>query len=143
MLRRIVAAAVAIAAAGLLALASTLAPDPAGHGTHEQLGLYKCGWPMAFGIPCPTCGMTTAFAHAADGNLPAAFRAQPFGALTALACAASVWVGGYIALTGSHIGAVCATMLRPRWVWAMCFLLALAWVYKIITFPPTDSWSLL
>lgn len=35
------------------------------------------------GIPCATCGMTHAFVSLAHGEVAAAFRASPFGALLA------------------------------------------------------------
>ena len=84
-----VAAAVALAAAGPLVLAAWLEPAAAGLGTHEQLGLPACGWVAAAGIPCPSCGMTTAFAHAARGDLLGSFLVQPAGAILALAAAKS------------------------------------------------------
>jgi hypothetical protein len=34
---------------------------------------------LAFGLPCPTCGLTTAFAHLARGELPEAVHANPMG----------------------------------------------------------------
>ena len=35
-------------------------PDARGHGTHERLGMLPCSWPQSLGLPCPTCGVTTA-----------------------------------------------------------------------------------
>src|SRR5690606_33691507 len=64
---RIVACGVGAGCLGVLGLAPWLTPAAAGHGTHGQLGLPPCGWVLAMGRPCPSCGMTTAFAHAADG----------------------------------------------------------------------------
>jgi hypothetical protein len=50
---------------------------------------------IATGLPCPTCGMTTAFSHAVRGQLIRAFWAQPSGLAMALAtivlAGASVW----------------------------------------------------
>jgi uncharacterized protein DUF2752 len=69
----------------LLWIAAMLEPDPRGFGTHEQLGLPPCGFAVRTGLPCPTCGMTTAFAHFVRGHVAAAFQANPFGALAFLA----------------------------------------------------------
>ena len=53
---------------GLLAVAAWLEPSPTGIGTHQQLGLPPCTFWMLFGRPCPTCGMTTSWAHLVRGQ---------------------------------------------------------------------------
>ena len=52
----------ALGLAGVLGTARLLEPDPRGFGTHTQLGLAPCAFARITGRPCPTCGMTTAFA---------------------------------------------------------------------------------
>lgn len=59
--------------------ARMLVPDPAGHGTHTQLGLPPCGFLVLTGCPCPGCGLTTSFAHMARLDFFGAARANPFG----------------------------------------------------------------
>lgn len=85
------------------AIASRLVPDPSGLGTHHQLGLAACPTLARSGQPCPTCGMTTAVAHLADGSMAKAWNTQPaavFIALsaagTAIWAAASAWRGQVI-----------------------------------------------
>lgn len=63
----------------LLVVAARLEPDPAGMGTHRQLGLGPCTFLTLTGWPCPTCGMTTCFSLAAHGRFLDAFLNQPFG----------------------------------------------------------------
>jgi hypothetical protein len=65
----------------VLVTAFRLEPDPRGVGTHEQLGLPACGFLIDHGVPCISCGMTTAFAAMAHGNVALALRSNPFGAL--------------------------------------------------------------
>jgi len=65
----------------LLVLASNLAPDPLGTGTHRQLGLPGCSMLMMAGMRCPGCGMTTAWSHCVRGNWDAAFQANLGGTL--------------------------------------------------------------
>jgi Protein of unknown function (DUF2752) len=90
---------------GLIAgfcLAASLQPDPSGFGTHRQLGLPPCIVRLVFGIPCPSCGMTTSFACLMRGQLEGAFRANPAGLLLGLVCAALVpwcWLSVFYART--------------------------------------------
>lgn len=118
---------------GVLILASLLTPTAAGHGTHTQLGLPPCGMMTLMGAPCPTCGMTTAFAHATDGDLLASWRTQPAGALLALIAAMAVLVSGYALATGAPLEPVLAPLARPRTIWIGGAVLLLAWVYKILS----------
>lgn len=100
-----------------------------------QLGLPNCGWMMTMGKPCPTCGMTTAFAYAAHGQLGLAVLAQPMGAFLSLATGAAFWIGLYVAVTGSRIGEVCGNLARPRVLWALAGAGAAAWAYKLYIWP--------
>ncbi len=123
-----------IGAAGLLAvlvLAARLRPASEGIGTHESLGLPSCSFHSVAGTPCPTCGMTTAFAHAADANPLAAIAAQPMGALLALAAATGFWLCLHIAATGSMLGGVVERLLGTRVLWIGFAGIAGAWLYKI------------
>lgn len=130
---RALAAVVACVCLTLLVLAARLTPSPAGHGTHRGLGLPPCGWVIAFDKPCPTCGMTTSWAHAANLDFLGALRAQPLGAALALLTTVIFWGAVHVVLTGSRLGAVGATMATPRALWALGGLAALAWAYKLAT----------
>lgn len=127
------AGAVAAGLLAILAVAAWLTPSPHGHGTHTQMGMYPCGWVVAFDKPCPTCGMTTAFAHAADGRVWASARAQPMGMVLAVGSAGAFWGALHVAATGSRLGRVGATMLGGRGLWALAILGAAAWAYKVLT----------
>ena len=78
--------------------------------------------------------MTTSFSHAAHGDLAAAARAQPLGALLAVATAAGFWIAAYVAATGSRVGVLCGNLVRPKVLWWMLAALAAAWVYKLATY---------
>ena len=84
LMQRIGAAAGLAGIIGAFALALSLQPDPQGMGTHQQLGMPPCTMYMLIGLPCPTCGMTTAFAHMVRLQVFDAFRSQPFGVLVFL-----------------------------------------------------------
>jgi hypothetical protein len=71
--------ALGCANAGVLAIARRVAPDASGLGTHVQLGLPACGFLASTGLPCPSCGLTTAFAHMVRLNPWDAARVHPVG----------------------------------------------------------------
>ena len=112
----------ALAAATVLVIAWILTPSDAGLGTHQQMGLPPCNWIVAANMPCPTCGMTTAFSFAAHGNLLASFRTQ-----TAMV----VLIGGWTAVSGSMLAPFFSGFFGKRFLWVFVALLLVAWAYKI------------
>ena len=78
--------------AGLVTTACCLVPDPAGFGTHEQLGLEPCLTLRLWHTRCPSCGMTTAWSHAVRRQFASAARANVGGVVTcALALVVAPW----------------------------------------------------
>lgn len=129
--QRAAGALLALISLAVLCTAASLHPDPRGVETHTQLGLWPCGWYMATGKPCPTCGMTTAFAAAARGSYFKSLTTQPFAFILSLATSTAFWAGLHIAIFGSRLGSIAAKLLRPRFVWITTLLLGLSWVYKM------------
>jgi hypothetical protein len=127
---RTVGAVLALGAFAVLGVALWLRPSPTGLGTHVALGLPPCGWVAGYDLPCPTCGMTTAFSLAARGSLWASFRVQPMGCLLAVATAATAVTGAYVAATGSRVGHALGARITPRVVVALACLALVAWGYK-------------
>src|SRR5690349_23695282 len=83
---------------GGFALAFSLSPDPRGFGTHQRLGLPPCTTRALFGIPCPSCGMTTSFANFVRGRFLQAARANTSGLLLAAVCAVQLpWIAASVA----------------------------------------------
>lgn len=122
-------------AAGLavvFAVASRLEPSPSGIGTHQQLGLPPCHFAVVTGRPCPTCGMTTAFAWLVRGRFIESLSANPAGAILATACVALVpWlVAGaargrpwfFKSLEGPLIGLLTATVALSLLSWMVRLL---------------------
>ena len=132
---RVLAALVCLACGAVLGAAAWVTPATEGHGTHTQLGMTPCLWATQYGAPCPTCGMTTAFARAADGDFWGGLRAQPFGLLLALGAAAGFWGSLHVAATGSRLGEICGKLLVPRVMWSAVALAGAAWAYKFATWP--------
>lgn len=137
--QRLAAVFVAMACLAVLCIAAWLTPSPEGFGTHEQLrtrsgwGLQACSWLALTGRPCMTCGMTTSFAHAAEGDLVSSFQAQPMGTVLAVVCSMAFWISAHVAAYGSNLGAAVASRMGKRTLWIALSLLAAAWVYKLVT----------
>ena len=70
-----------------------------------------------------TCGMTTAFAHAANGDLLASFLTQPLGMLLSLATAMAALVGWYVVATGSRVGVLLGRLWGMKSGWILAGLL--------------------
>ena len=130
---RLIAGMVLLASLGTLLVGAGLDPQPWGVGTSQQLGLSPCGLYVGTGIPCATCGMTTAMSLAAQGQLAAAFYIQPAGALLAIALAAVAVVAAWALATGMDVARLAGQLARPRTVVAMVGVILLAWVYTTIT----------
>jgi len=90
--QRVLVGACGILLAVPLVVAARLVPDPAGLGTHQQLGLPPCTFQWLFGMRCPTCGMTTSWSHATRGQVRQALSANVGGLLLAvMAMGAAPW----------------------------------------------------
>jgi hypothetical protein len=72
----------------MVAVGLYLTPDPAGHGTHQQLGLPPCTIYYLTGRPCPSCGLTTSVSAILHGQFGLAWRANPMGFLIVAAAGA-------------------------------------------------------
>ncbi len=82
---------------GLLVTAACLTPASRGYGTHQGLGLPPCTIVQWYGMRCPSCGMTTSWAHFTRGHVVQAVRANAGGALLALVAA---MVGPWLLTSG-------------------------------------------
>ncbi len=116
----------------VLAVAAWLNPSHGHLGTHEQFGLPPCSFVAMTGYPCPTCGMTTAYACVVRGWLIDAVRASLFGSLLAIgtilavaACLISAVVGRYPNLNWYRVNAVNVVYLGA-------LLLVASWGLKIL-----------
>ena len=82
-------------------------------------------------LPCPTCGMTTAFAHTVRGQFYRAFQAHPGGLVFALATVVAAAVAASTLIT-AKVWAVNWYRISPTWVALVAVLiLVIGWVYKL------------
>jgi len=116
-----------------LVLARLLAPSPSGHGTHVQLGFLPCTFRVVTGIPCPFCGMTTAFSWMVRGNLINALHVNPAGAILC----AMLLIAALIMLLECILGKALVNTsklrqrLRPIAI-AACTTLLGSWIYLVL-----------
>lgn len=113
----------------VVAVAVGLHPDPRGYDTHTQLHLPACGFMQSTGMPCPTCGMTTAFAAMAHGRVFTALHAQSFGAVLFVATALAGVLGAVQATTGR--GVLQRLPVRTWWLWAAFAGMLAGWAIKM------------
>ncbi len=78
-----------------------LTPNPAGHGTHQQLGLPPCTIYFLTGRPCPSCGLTTSVSAILHGEFALAWKANPIGFLI-VATAVVVGLSSLVALVAGR-----------------------------------------
>ena len=129
---RLIAAVVLGGCTALLWVAAWMTPAGEGMGSHQQLGFPPCSMLTLVGYPCPTCGMTTAFAFAMRGELRSAFNAQPAGLALALITVIAASLSLSIVVT-SKVWAVNWYRVSPTRVTLAAVLLVLAgWGYKVV-----------
>ena len=121
------------AAATVIATAATLTPNPAGHGTHTQLGLPPCGFLVVTGYPCPGCGLTTSFAAMADAQFAAAAHANAFGILLFLVSATTVPLALFGLLRGWAVVPVLERLHIERWALVMALVSLTVWLTRCVT----------
>jgi hypothetical protein len=124
--------AIALALAAPLLVAFTLTPDPSGLGTHRQIFVLPCSFQVATKLPCPTCGMTTAFAHMAHGNVGEALMAQPMGALGFALCVLLLPIAIGSAISGRNTAAALWRLSWERLSWLALGLFGSAWAFKLV-----------
>lgn len=122
-LNRCLAALIGLVLLSLLGAAAWLEPNPEGLGTHQQLGLPPCSMILLLGIRCPSCGMTTSWAHFMNGAWWSSLQANLAGFLLAAVALACCGWSGWTAVTGR--------VPARRWQWRLCLALIAALVIAI------------
>ena len=139
---RLLAGAIALGSLTVLVVAATLVPSASGLGTHQALGLQRCDFLTRTGLPCPSCGMTTSFAHFADGNWPASVYVQPMGFALAVIAGMAVWGAAYVAISGRPAHRILRAVPGLAIVLPLLGLAVAAWAWKIlIHVRGVDGWG--
>ena len=101
---RILLVVVGIVLLAMLGVAATIEPDERGYGTHQRLGLPPCTFQVVTGVRCPSCGMTTSWAHLVRGHLIKSLKSNAGGTLVGVI---AILLAPWAVLSG----------LRGRWLW--------------------------
>ncbi len=127
------AALVLLGCLTVLGIAAYLKPDQRGYGTHERLfHTGPCGMLVMTGLPCPACGMTTAFAHTARGQWLRALCVQPAGFILALATIGLAGICVWTLASGRWPRTTFWLINPYRLFLALLVLLVGAWAFKIV-----------
>ena len=114
-----------------LVVAYYLQPDPTGLGTHQQLGFEPCVLPTRWGIRCPACGMTTAWAHCVRGQWSSALAANVGGSLACLATASFALCCYAAAFAGWRLLRVSIVKLITVTLLVVCAVTLIDWIVRI------------
>jgi hypothetical protein len=138
---RFIALLVAAAALAPLVIGLNLRPSADGVGTHLSMGFQRCTFLAQTKLPCPSCGMTTSFAHFVRGQWLASLYVQPGGFALALTCAALFWAALYMAVTGRPIHRLTNQLPGVKGLPIVLGFFILAWGWKIfIHLKGIDGW---
>lgn len=132
MRQRLIGGVVFTLLVGFWVFASWLSPVERHDGhTLAALGMPPCGMKATLGVPCMTCGMTTSYTYAAEGNFYESIVSQPAGFMLATATAMATLVSGWAMLSGMALWPIFLSIWRPQVVIPTLVMLILAWGYKI------------
>jgi hypothetical protein len=109
-----------------------LTPARVGYGTHQQLGLPACPFLSLTGLPCPSCGLTTSFSHAAHFDFGAALVVQPFGLVVFLLVMGWIPASLILACRGHNWSALIESRQGSRILYLLILLYLLGWIYNIL-----------
>lgn len=121
--------------ASTLITARILRPSPRGLGTHEQLGLPPCPFFHLTGIPCPSCGLTTSFAHAARLHFYQAFITQPFGLIAFFLAILIIPLGILLIRSRTAYSKVIHARGVNFLIYGLVAVYLASWIYKIASMP--------
>jgi hypothetical protein len=130
---RVVWGGMFVVAVATVITAGFLHPDPAGHGTHTQLGLPPCGFLVMTGYPCPGCGLTTCFSSMAHFDPIAAAYANPFGVMLFLVTLISIPISAFSLWRGYAVISVLDRLRADRWAMLLAICSVSVWSVRVLT----------
>lgn len=123
---RVESGLVLLLVAMMLMVAAVLRPDEAGFGTHMRLVPVPCIFRWLTGLPCPMCGMSTALAHMARGEVLAALRCHVLGPVAYVGAWLLLGWSGWVlargtplipaAVRGTRVASIALTIVGGAWL---------------------------
>jgi hypothetical protein len=101
---------------------------------HFTLYPFPCGFKQRYGLPCPTCGMTTAVIAFSHGHIGSAFYYQPAAGLFCCLAAIIAFFALLIAVLGVYSPVIERqfALLKLRYVFIVLFLIfAAGWAITL------------
>lgn len=117
---------------GIFFTATQLTPDPSGLGTHQQLGLPTCTVREIFGVPCPSCGMTTSFAHFVRGQFFRSAQTNAAGLWLAVCCTVQIPWCLRIAITGRYGFVYSLSEILLGIVFSVTLIALVQWAFRLL-----------
>lgn len=106
--------------------------QPRAMGTHMQLGLPPCSMVALMGRPCPSCGMTTAFALLVRGDVANSLRANWAGTLIAIFWAALIPWAAASAIRARYLGIRSGELALTACVGILLTLMLVRWAFVML-----------
>jgi hypothetical protein len=89
--------------------------------------LNPCGFKQAYGLPCPTCGITTSATAFAGGDVFRAFYIQPAGALLCCCLIAAIFLSLFTLIFGVYFRFLNRlASLKIKYLLAILFIIIIA-----------------
>ena len=117
---------------GLLGVAALLDPDERGYGTHQQFGLSPCWFIEHWNMRCPSCGMTTSWAHLVRGEVGKSLRANSGGTAMALLAFWLSWSLLASAMRGHWIGRLPGNKSHLIVMTILGLTIGLDWIIRLL-----------
>jgi hypothetical protein len=123
---------VMVVAVAVLVVARLLTPASDGYGTHRFLMMPPCLFRAATHLPCPLCGLTTAFVRMAHGDAVGAFEAHLLGP-GLFAATVLVAVSSLLAIVSSWVvpQRILAALYSSQLAYWLLVMVLIAWPASI------------